>query len=104
MPEPIDPRLNVLAQRRTQILAALPSTEQAVMALRDIVDSGLPGYTEPDDDPFTIPDGTTPALQADLLAWEEHQQLVAQLWAEYRFKLGFALGAGLSAELFLDLP
>lgn len=104
MPEPIDPRLNVLAQRRTHVLAALPSTEEAVMALRDIVDDGLPGYTEPQDDPFTIPDGTPPALQAALLAWEEQHQYAAQLWAEDRFKLGFALGAGLSAELFLNLP
>lgn len=104
MPEPIDPRLNVLAQRRAHVLAVLPTTEQAVMALRDIVDSGLPGYTEPDDAPFTIPDGTPAALQAALLAWEEHHQLVAQLWAEDRFRLGFALGAGLSAELFHNLP
>ena len=104
MSQPSDARLNVLAQRRTQILAALPSTEEAVMALRDLVDDGLPGYTEPQDDPFTIPDGTPPALQAALLAWEEQHQLVAQLWAEDRFKLGFALGAGLSAELFLSLP
>jgi len=104
MSQPSDARLNVLAQRRTQILAALPSTEQAVMALRDLVDDGLPGYTEPGDDPFAIPDGTPPALQAALLAWEERHQYAAQLWAEDRFRLGFALGAGLSAELFLNLP
>lgn len=104
MSQPNDARLEALTRRRAAALAALPSTEEAVMVLRDIVDSGLPGYTEPQDESFTIPDGTPPALQADLLAWEEHHQLAAQLWAEDRFKLGFALGAGLSAELFLDLP
>ena len=104
MPERIDARLEQLARRRTQILAALPTTEEAVMALRDIVDDGLPGYSEPDDDPFTIPDDVSPALEADLLAWEAQHQLTAQLWAEDRFRLGFALGAGLSAELFLNLP
>lgn len=103
MSQPNDPRLEALARRRAAALAALPSTEQAVMALRDIVDCGLPGYSEPDDEPFIIPDGTPPALQADLLAWEEHHQLAAQMWAEDRFKLGFALGCGLSADLFLDL-
>jgi len=104
MPEPIDARLQVLAQRRAHIIAALPSTERAVMALRDLVDSGLPGYREPHGEPFTIPDDTPPGLRAELLAWEEHHQLAAQMWAEDRFKLGFALGAGLSGELFLDLP
>lgn len=104
MSEPIDARLERLAQRRAQILAALPSTERAVMALRDLVDSGLPDYREPTDEPFTIPEDIPQPLRDDLLAWEEHQQLAAQLWAEDRFKLGFMLGAGLSAELFLDLP
>ena len=103
MPERIDARLEQLARRRTQLLAALPTTEQAVMALRDIVDQGLPGYSEPHEDPFTIPDDISPALAADLLAWEERHQLAAQLWAEDRFRLGFALGSGLSADLLLLL-
>ena len=59
MPERIDARLEQLARRRTAVLDALPTTEQAVMALRDIVDQGLPGYTEPPEDPFAIPDDIT---------------------------------------------
>ena len=104
MSQPNDARLEALTQRRAAVLAALPTTEEAVMALRDLVDAGLPGYTEPHSEAFTIPDGTPPALRDDLLAWEAEHQLAAQLWAEDRFKLGFALGAGLSAELFLTLP
>jgi len=104
MSEPIDARLNVLAQRRTHVLAALPSTEHAAIVLRDLVDSGLPGYREPADEPVTIPDGLPSSLRDDLVAWEQRTEHRAQMWAEDRFQLGFALGAGLSAELFLDLP
>lgn len=104
MPEPIDARLEVLAQRRAQVLAALPGTETVVMRLRDLVDDGLPGYTEPQDEPFTIPDDIAPEFSAELLAWEERHGERARLWAEDRFRLGFALGAGLAADLFLDLP
>lgn len=103
MSQPSDARLNGLAQRRAAILAALPGTEAAEMRLRDLVDHGLPGYTEPADAPFTIPEGTSPALRDRLLAWEERHHDRARLWAEDRFRLGFALGAGLYADLLLDL-
>jgi hypothetical protein len=105
MPERIDARLDVLARRRAAVVAVLPTTEQAVLRLRDLVDDGLPGYREPADEPFAIPDTVDPGLRAAMVAWEEHQHERARLWAEDRFRLGFALGCGLAAELLLvDVP
>lgn len=104
MPEGIDLRLEQLARRRAQMLAVLPSTEGVVQTLRDVVDHGLPGYQEPPEEPFTIPPDVSAEFRERLLAWEERHQDRARLWAEDRFRLGFALGSGLSADLLVDLP
>lgn len=102
MSHPTNAREQARTQRRAQVDTAVPTSEQAVQNLRDLVDLGLPGYTEPDDEPFTIPRNLPPKLTAELLAWEERHQLRSQMWADDRFRLGYALGAGLAGPLLLN--
>jgi len=87
---------------RARVLAQLPSTEQAAQMLRDLVEGGLPGYTEPlDDDAMPpLPGDLDPEVRARLVAWEAHASHRLHAWAEDRFKLGFALGSGQYARLF----
>jgi len=114
MPDRIDPAdrapaddAEVLGEYRqrvsARVLAQLPSTEAAAQMLRDLVEGGLPGYTEPltDDAVPDLPDDLDPAMRARLVAaWDAHTSHRLHAWAEDRFKLGFALGSGQYARLF----
>ncbi|MGH3664568.1 MAG: hypothetical protein ACRDU8_00500 [Egibacteraceae bacterium] len=80
-----------------------PSPTEALEALREVFEQGTPSYRErePRSDAF---DRLLERLDDEdrelLLAYEEHTNHLADVWAADRFRLGFVLGlSGLLAML-----
>lgn len=99
-------------RRAAAVLASVPDSEQALETIRELVEQGVPeqgvpGHASPPGESMhelltALVDRLDAESRRLLLDYEQASNHQAALWAEDRFRLGYAMGSGLIADLLTD--